>query len=63
MEKETTPAELELYARAVADHPCRICNAKPGVKCGSITDASVYFERPHYTRLAAARERAVEGKA
>lgn len=31
--------------------PCRICNAKPFERCGSIIDSSKYLEVPHFTRL------------
>lgn len=37
---------------------CPICNAKPGEKCGSIVDASKYFEVPHAGRVELARRSA-----
>lgn len=52
------PAELEFYARAVAEHPCRICNAKPGERCAYLADASKFMDRPHFTRLDDERARA-----
>lgn len=36
---------------------CRICNAKPGERCGSIIDASKYLDVPHAGRIEAARSK------
>jgi hypothetical protein len=34
---------------------CPICNAKPGELCGSIIDASKFFDVPHAARRELAR--------
>lgn len=42
---------------AALEVTCPICNAKPGVRCGSIIDASKNYEPPHAGRIEAARRR------
>lgn len=42
---------------AALEIKCPECSAKPGEQCGSIIDASKYFDTPHARRIEAARAR------
>lgn len=43
---------------AALEIKCPECSAAPGAKCGSIIDASKYFDTPHAGRIEAARRSA-----
>lgn len=57
---DTAAKILEPLPHVVAalEIKCPECSAEPGVKCGSIIDASKYFEAPHAGRIEAARRSA-----
>lgn len=50
------------HVAAALEVTCPTCNAKPGVRCGGIIDASKYLEPPHAARIEAARARATEDR-